>query len=750
MSSEPRSFGAASGEAPEGNAGTTSGGGGLPEPSSVDTARREIAPRWFELASLAGIVTLGTVGSVGLLLAIVGRYTTIAALGIGLPLAAVALVVLHRNLPEGGTSRAAQLGAAAALVLAVGYGAFAGLTPSQNVVVARDPGSYASTGRWLAREGTLEVDARGPAFGGIRGLRFSGAAVFDVGKPFPPATVPGEVGEIRESGQIEFQFNHLASVALAVAYDIGGYQIMFRLPALLSAVVLLTLYAVTVRVTRRPYVSLLAPALLAASMPFLYVARNTYSESFASTLLWGAVLVLIGVHERPRVGVAAVGGLLLGALVCARVDALLYVGMIFPLAAISIAAATRADVRNARLRAWVAAIIATGAVGAIGWYDLSERSGFYVNSLGPRLSMLRTALVVSASASVIGLVAWTLAAPLRRLAEHMRRPVAVAGAVVVAAVILYGWLVRPHVETAETPLRLPTIENIQRRDGLPVEPSRSYAEDSLRWMAWYLGAPALAAAIGGLTWATWRAIKGRADAANVTLVILCLGAGALYWYDPNITPDQLWATRRFIPATFPSLAVWAAAAVGALASTGPALRLRRARPAAGVGALALAAILLLVPPLVTTAPLRWQRIQPGYLKPVLETCDAVGPEGAIIVLGGFGGSTLAQTLRGWCGVPVAAQGSAVSPEKLPALAAEIEANGHRLYLVSPDIRGFNDVRIPGGPEPISTTAMVQPWMVEQTLDRPPSHYVDPDDALTVPTPFALHVLEVEPGTAVPG
>lgn len=713
-------------------------------------AGREIAPRWFELAALAGIVTLATVGSVGLLLAIVGRYTTIAALGVGLPLAAAALVVLHRNLPEGGTSRAAQFGAAAALVLAVGYGAFAGLTPSQNVVVTRDPGSYASTGRWLAREGTLEVDARGSAFDGIRGLRFSGAAVFDVGEPFPPATVPGEVDEIRESGQIEFQFNHLAPVALAIAYDIGGYQLMFRLPALLSAVVLLALYAVTVRVTRRPFVSLLAPALLAASMPFLYVARNTYSESFAATLLWGAVLVLIGVHDRPRAGVAAVGGLLLGALVCARVDALLYVGMVFPLAAISIAAATQTAVRNDRIRAWAAAIFAAGAVGAIGWYDLSERSGFYVDGLAPQLSLLRTALVVSVAVSVFGLVAWTLAAPLRRLAQRLRRPAAVAGAVLVAAIIGYGWLVRPHVETAETSLRLPTVETLQRRDGLPVEPSRSYAEDSLRWMAWYLGAPALAAAIGGLTWATWRGIKGRADAANVTLVVLCLGAGALYWYDPNITPDQLWATRRFIPATFPSLALWAAAAVGALASTGPAQRLRRARPAAGVGALALATILLLVPPLVTTAPLRWQRIQPGYLKPILETCDTVGPDAAIIVLGGFGGATLPQSLRGWCGVPVASQGSAVSPEKLPALAAQIEANGHHLYLVSPDIRGFNDVRIPGGPEPISTTAVDQVWMAEQTLDRPPSHYVDRHKVLTVPTPFTLHVLEVEPGGAVPG
>lgn len=704
--------------------------------------RTEIAPRWFELLTLAGIVSLGTVGSIGLLLAVTGRYTTVVAVGIGLPLAAVSLVVLHRGLPPGGVSRAAQAGAAAALVLAIGYGAFAGLTPSQNVVVGRDPGSYVTTGRWLARDGSLEVDARGKAFAGIRGLRFSGAAVYDIGKPFPPRDVPGEKGEIRESGQLQMQFNHLASVAMAAGYDVGGYRFMFRMPALLSAFGLLATYAVTVRLTRRPFVALLAPTLLAAGLPFLYVARNTYSESFASALLWGAVLVLVGVHDRPRIGVGLVGGLLLGALVCTRVDALLYVGMLFPLAAVSIGAASTPAVRRTRIQAWGATIVATGAVGAIGWYDLAERSGFYVRDLSAQLSQLRTALVGSAAASAVGLALWMGIAPLRTLAIRIRRPAAGAAAAAVGGALLFGWLIRPHVQTATTTLILPTVEALQRQAGLAVQPDRSYAEDSLRWMAWYLGAPALTAAIGGLTWAAWRSLRSRADATTITLLVLCLGGGTLYWYDPNITPDQLWASRRFVPAVFPSLAVWAAAAVAAVASIPRLERLWRARPTLGVAALGLSALVLLVPPALTTKPLRWQRIQPGYLKPILETCDALGPHAAVIVLGGYGGVTLPQSLRGWCGVPVAAEGSAVTPEKLPALAAQIEANGYRPYLVSPDITGLDGYRTPGGPATISTTAVHQRWMVEQTLDHPPTSYVPPNAAITLPTPFALHILEV--------
>ena len=222
----------------------------------------------------------------------IGHYSTLAALWIGLPLAAVGVFILHRGLPRGRSSSAAHAGAVIAVLIGVGYAVLAGLTPSQNVVVSRDPGSYVTTARQLAREGALELDVRGQAFAGVRGLWFAGAAVYDTGPRFPPKDVPGPPGEIRQSGIIEPQFNHLTSVALAVAFDVGGQRLMFRLPALMAGFGLLLIYALTMRITRRPFVSLLAPALLAACLPMLYVARNTYSEPFALVLLWGAILVL--------------------------------------------------------------------------------------------------------------------------------------------------------------------------------------------------------------------------------------------------------------------------------------------------------------------------------------------------------------------------------------------------------------------------------------------------------------------------
>ena len=698
------------------------------------------APHWFELGTLAAAVTLATVGSAGLLLAVIGHYSTLAALWIGLPLAAVGVVILHRGLPRGRSSSAAHAGAVIAVLIGVGYAVLAGLTPSQNVVVSRDPGSYVTTARQLAREGALELDVRGQAFAGVRGLWFAGAAVYDTGPRFPPKDVPGPAR--RDPAVrliIEPQFNHLTSVALAVAFDVGGQGLMFRLPALMAGFGLLLVYALTMRITRRPFVSLLAPALPAACLPMLYVARNTYSEPFALVLLWGAILVLVVAHQRPRALMGAVGGVLLGAVICTRVDAALYAVLLLPLAAVSVGAAGSVQLRNARLRTWGAGILAAAVLGGLGWFDVDERSGGYVISLASELGTLRLAVIAVAAISAIALAAWFLIPPLRTRARRVSRPAAIVGATVVAGALLFGWLIRPHIQAPTGGLVFSAVETIQQAEGLPVEPTRTYAEESLQWMAWYLGIPALVAAIFGLSWATWRTLRGRIGPAALVALTICLGGGALYWYDPQITPDQLWATRRFVPAVFPALSIWAAVAVAVvfslprIAVAGRVLRI--------AGATAVAA-LLLIPPVLTTTPLLWMRTQAGYLQPIQDTCEQVGPDAAVIVLGGWGRLTLPQSLRSWCGVPVAAEGSAISPDKLPALAAQIKANGYRLYLVAPNPGLLEVYRVPGGPQPASSSSVDQFWVPESTLDRPPERYIDPAAALPVPTPFTLYSLEV--------
>lgn len=50
---------------------------------------------------------------------------------------------------------------------------------------------------------------------------------------------------------------------------------------------------------------------------------------------------------------------------------------------------------------------------------------------------------------------------------------------------------------------------------------------------------------------------------------------------------------------------------------------------------------------------------------------------------------------------------------------------------------------------MSTSSADQRWDAEQTLEGPPDEYDPPEEALPVPTPFTLHVLDVTPVSAAP-
>src|SRR5208282_3745365 len=62
----------------------------------------------------------------------------------------------------------------------------------------------------------------------------------------------------------------------------------------------------------------------------------------------------------------------------------------------------------------------------------------------------------------------------------------------VAAII--GLAIRPYLQTVRGPSTGPTasfVASLQRLQHLPVAPGRLYAEDTLYWVIWYVGLPAV-------------------------------------------------------------------------------------------------------------------------------------------------------------------------------------------------------------------------------------------------------------------
>src|SRR6202007_1858800 len=63
---------------------------------------------------------------------------------------------------------------------------------------------------------------------------------------------------------------------------------------------------------------------------------------------------------------------------------------------------------------------------------------------------------------------------------------------VIALAALIGFAVRPYVQTVRGHPSLAEyrfIEVLQRAQGLPIDPARSYSEQTLYWTIWYIGIP---------------------------------------------------------------------------------------------------------------------------------------------------------------------------------------------------------------------------------------------------------------------
>ncbi|RMI02855.1 hypothetical protein EBM89_19990 [Cellulomonas triticagri] len=261
----------------------------------------------------------------------------------------------------------------------------------------------------------------------------------------------------------------------------------------------------------------------------------------------------------------------------ARIDgAVALVGLAVGYALVGASPLGRAD-RRAAARAGVAAVGAGAVLVALGTTDVLRLSPEYVRVHSSQLTGLLTAAALVVLVAVVTLVLPGRAlAGLRRVVHGRRRGLGTAAAAVVVVVGL-GLATRPL--WWEGRFTDPTtgfgyaVQVLQQAAGQPLDAARSYDEQTLAWVAWYLGVPVVVLGFAGLALLARRAVAGRDPAA--TLLVAVIGVAAVFpLVRVSITPDQIWAVRRLLPATFPGLLLAATVALAALAGSGVRRRWR--------------------------------------------------------------------------------------------------------------------------------------------------------------------------------
>jgi hypothetical protein len=193
---------------------------------------------------------------------------------------------------------------------------------------------------------------------------------------------------------------------------------------------------------------------------------------------------------------------------------------------------------------------------------------------------------------------------------------------------------------------------LQAQQGLPVDGLRTYAEDSVTWLVWWLGPVtvvlALLAAVRLAAVGT-RAVLSRGPLPVWLLpVVVGMAVTVVSLYRPAITPDHPWADRRYVTVTYPFVVLTATAALAWLAAGARASRPRRVL----AGVLAVGA---LVPTVLATLPVATARTEVGQVEASEAVCDALaeaGPRPAVLSVGFRARVEWAPVVRARCGVPL--------------------------------------------------------------------------------------------------
>jgi len=547
---------------------TPAGAPPRPSPSSGRAADR-LARGLLAVPDRAPVL-LGCLGLAALLAVLAGAFRPVVVL----PLAAALAAVTWRWVPRAPRPTGAHLGAVAGvLVLGTGWLLVNLRYVAEYVVVNRDPGFLTLKALWLAGHPSAPVPV-------------GGAAAVDAAVAGASA---GTEAWWLQDGHLYAQGNSMLPALLTVQGWAGGERAVLAGNLVIGLVALLAVFAVG-RSFVGPLWALVPTAALALSLPMLTFTRAAYTEPLTVALLGAGLVVAHGAwrgRSAGRVGPHLLAGALVGAVGAARIDgAVAVVGLALGYLLVGASPLGRQD-RRAAVRAALAAIGAGAAMVALGMLDVLRLSPQYVREHDSQLTSLLAATAVLLAAAVVVLLlpgGW-----LGWLRRWLHRHRSVLGWCAAGTALLLGVVLASRPLWWEGRFTDPAsgygyaVQVLQAAAGEPLDAARSYDERTLAWVGWYLGVPAVVLGFAGLAVLARRAVARRDPAT--TLLVAVLGVAAVFpLVRISITPDQIWAVRRLLPATLPGLLLTATAALAALAGRWPRVeRSARHAPASRAG-----------------------------------------------------------------------------------------------------------------------------------------------------------------------
>ena len=169
---------------------------------------------------------------------------------------------------------------------------------------------------------------------------------------------------------------------------------------------------------------------------------------------------------------------------------------------------------------------------------------------------------------------------------------------------------------------------------------------------------------------------------QVLFLVVCLVSGGIYFIQPSIVPDQIWAMRRFLVGVFPALFILASLVLAQVDLVKMLPRIVK------VGITLVGALAIMLPPALVS---RHYVVRPTYqsqLSQVHAMCDTLEPNDLVIWVGILYKTAL-QSTRAYCGNDAVGMQEPSAPQLL-AVAEEVRQIGKRpvVMLIGNDMSYF--------------------------------------------------------------
>jgi hypothetical protein len=566
---------------------------------------------------------------------------------------------------------------------------------AEDVLVRRDPGSYAMSATWLSSHGTIQMPSHPQLFG---------APNSDL--------VLASQGFYQQGSHIIPQFMTGVPVLLSIGGWMAGVNGVLHGNAFIGALALLAFAGLATRLVGARWAPLAVLA-LAFVQPELDVMRATYSEPAGQLILLGGLAIALdafvagelvpGLWPGRRNGdsgaapamapaVAArglfVGGLVLGLVSVVRIDA---IADLFPLVPLFGWLAFRRAVGWRRFASGILLGLVFGAFDCLVLtFPYTKHVGSDLLDVGIGFAALvpLTVAFVAAARSVQRREGVGAATP----AIRRRLPILAAAGTFVIGLFFF---LRPHLMTMRSN---PTsgganyVEQVQRFLHMTVDPTRSYYEQATRWLSWYLGWGTLALALIGACWLAYEQVAGRRRVWAAAFLVF-FGTATVVLLRPQITPDHPWADRRFVPVVLPGLVLFALMAVVPVVQFIASRSSRAwsdnsggARPAL-LGALqgavgALAVLIVVVPVWTGSRDVIYTKTEVGEPTLVHQVCAQLRPGDVVIAIGGRARTEWPGTMKVMCGVNVGYLDNGGDLTEMAQIETQVHADGGRLMLLA--------------------------------------------------------------------